>query len=443
MNTMSKKEEIFRIEDLPKFKKMREQMHGIKMVKSLLPFFSPLLRLLGIDISQLKDAFLNFDKLEKEFEELSNFPDKFNDTFSSRAWIIFGALNLEVVKEALKIAETNIDEAEAYLVNHYTTEIVESYLFMMRSIKAFQPRIELAEKALIDYKEERYHACIPVVLALMDGLVNELNTKQNLSFFTNNADLNAWDCITANEKGLSALKNVLFATRKKTRTEFITVPYRNGILHGMDLGYANKVVAAKTWAALFAVRDWAIKAERNELSEPTPEPIPTWSDLFKQIQENRNWKRSFDEQLQQWKPRKISLGEDIPKSGNIEDFQEYTPERKLVEFLVYWQKKNYGGMANCILSFIKLPEKKMAGQVREIYNSFLLKNFEILEIIDKAPAITEIKVKLTYEENGKIIENDVTFQVNVEQDFNKTPLINGMKNVNWGVVNWGWGIIKS
>ena len=412
---MSKREEIFRIEDIPKFKKMREQMKGFRVIKNILPFASPLLRLLGIDMSQLKDSFLDFDRLEEEFEELSKLPDKFNDTFSSKAWIIFDVLNLEVVKEALKIAETNIDDAEEYLVNYYSTEIVESYLFTMHSVKAFQPRMELAEKALIDYKEKRYHACIPVVLALMDGLVSELNTKQNLSFFTDNADLNAWDCITANEKGLNVLKKILYATRKKTRTESITVPYRNGILHGMDLGYANKIVAAKTWSALFAVRDWAIKAERNELSEPLPEPKPTWSGLFNQIQEHNNWKKSFDQRLEEWKPRTISIGTDIPITGEIEDYPEATPERKLVEFLTYWKKNNYGYMANCIWSYLNDSDKKMAGRVRDIYNSIPLKNFELLEIIDEAPAITEIRVLLLYEKEGKVTENNVKFRLIINE----------------------------
>ncbi|HEX8289451.1 MAG TPA: hypothetical protein VF556_15825 [Pyrinomonadaceae bacterium] len=435
------KEEIFRIEDIPKFKKMREQMRGFRIIKNTIPFARPLLRLLGTDLSQLEDAFLDFNKLEKEFEELSKLPDKFNDTFSSRAWIIFNALDLEVVKEALSIATNNIADAEKYLVNYYSTEIVESYLLMMYSVKAFQPRMELAEKALIDYKEERYHACIPVVLALMDGLVNELNTEQNLSFFTENASLNAWDCITANEKGLTALKKILFATRKKTRTETITVPYRNGILHGMDLGYSNKIVAAKTWAVLFAIRDWAIKAERKELQEPPPEPKSTWSDLFNQIQEHIVWKKSFDQSLKEWKPRTISIGTDIPKTGEAEDYPEGTPERKLIEFLTWWKKKNFGYMSSCIWSYLIESDKKMAGRVSQIYDSFPLKRFELLEVIDEAPAITEIRVLVSYEKDGELVENNVKFRLIINEATNGMPLMRDMPNAVWAVVNWGYGVI--
>jgi hypothetical protein len=43
-------------------------------------------------------------------------------------------------------------------------------------------------KALVDYEQERYHACVPVVLALLDGLVNELYEKRR-GFFAEGVDL--------------------------------------------------------------------------------------------------------------------------------------------------------------------------------------------------------------------------------------------------------------
>lgn len=427
------------IRDIAKFKKMREEMKAFKVAKVALPFASPFLKLLGINTKQMKEAFIDFDKLEEQFLDLSELPDKFNDVFSSRGWIIYEYLNLEIAKQALEIAKTDIDTAERYLVDFYTHENVQLLLRTMQGVKAFRPRMQLAELALVDYKEERYHACIPVILALMDGLVNELNKAQNLSMSADDSDLKAWDSITAHEKGLNALKEVLFKTRKTTRTEEITVPYRHGILHGMDLGYANKMVAAKTWAALFAVRDWAAKAERKELSEPPPETKTSWGELLQKIKEQNEWKESFENQFNNWKPRTIEIGKDVPKSGIVEDFQEGAPERKLVEFLLYWQKKNYGEMADCIWSYLQLPGKKMAGRVREVYGFCFLKSFELLEIIDKAPSVTEIRVLLTGESNGNSFEKEVKFRLVVNDGLDNKPLMRGMPNSTWGVVNWGHG----
>ena len=49
-----------------------------------------------------------------------------------------------------------------------------------------------------------------------------------------------------------------------TRAEEIQIPYRHGIVHGMDLGYNNKYVAAKCWVAALP-RDWALKVAKDEI----------------------------------------------------------------------------------------------------------------------------------------------------------------------------------
>jgi hypothetical protein len=431
---MSEKESP-QIKDIAKFKQMREMMKGFRIIKNVFPFASPVLKFLGINTNEMKEAFEEFDKLEREFQELSELPDKFNDTFSSRGFIIFNSLNPDVAIEATRIAETDIDEGEKYLINHFTPEIVETYLYMMNGVKAFRPRMELAEKALIDYREERYHACIPVVLALMDGLVNELNRQQNRSFFSEDSDLRAWDCITSHEKGLNALKEVLHLGRYKTTTEEISIPYRNGILHGMDLGYANKTVAAKTWAALFAVRDWAEKAESKMLSAPPPEPTPTWSSLYQQVKEHSEWKNNWERLLENWKSRNITVGKDIPKEGEFTDFEDGTPEAKVVEFLCYWKKKNYGNMARCLESNFRTPVNKLAQQIRERYQQSPLVSFELIEVRDTTPAVSEVDVLLTYEKNEQVLEKTVEFRVLIYDEKNN-PTIFGNSDAKWFIMNW-------
>jgi hypothetical protein len=75
-------------------------------------------------------------------------------------------------------------------------------------------------------------------------------------------------------------------------------------MHGTDLGYDNKIVAAKTWAALFALRDWAIKMEEGAIEQPLPNKLLELSDPIHQIHKNKE-----DQQLlQKWKPRNIKLG---------------------------------------------------------------------------------------------------------------------------------------
>jgi hypothetical protein len=126
------------------------------------------------------------------------------------------------------------------------------------------------------------------------------------------ADLTAWDSMAAHDQGLERFADLFRKSRKKTRTEEISVPYRNGIMHGMDLEYDNEIVAAKCWAALFAVREWALKAENGELTPPPEEPEPTLAEVLEKEQQIQESKKKREE----WEPRDIVVGRDVPVTGN-------------------------------------------------------------------------------------------------------------------------------
>lgn len=420
------------IRDIPHIKKALDDAKNIKTLKTVLRLAGPVLRLFKVDVSEMKEALAEVENLEHTAEELAAVPDRFNDIFAKRGWIIYDLMNLEAAKAAIEKAETgDIDGAEADLVSYYNAETVEWLLRTMHGVKAFRQRMPLAEKALADYREERYHACIPVVLALLDGLVNELHEKRR-GFFADEVDLKAWDSIAAHDRGLNVLVEIFQAGRYKTTTEPITIPYRNGIIHGMDLGYDNRVVAAKTWAALFATRDWAIRAEQRLLVAPPDKPKPTWSDLANQIRKNQEDKTK----LEAWKARSVILGVDVPVTGGPDEFAENTPERKLAEFFSLWKAANYGHMAQRVSAMFKIPLNKLAGQIRETYAPKPLKRFEFLEIKDEAPAITNIEAKLWFENEGQPSESTVIVRLMYE-DSKGNPVVRGKPEGAWRVVTWG------
>ncbi len=349
-----------RIRDIPTVRKALQDITALKTVKGAIPLLRPVLRLLGVDTEKIDTALAKSEELERMAEELASLPDRFNELFSSRGWIVYDLMNVEVAKAAVNKAQAgDIDSAEADLVIYYSPETVKWKLQTMMGVRAFHPRMPLAQKALIDYQEGRYHACIPVILALLDGMVSELH-QQRLGFFAEDVNLEAWDSVAAHNKGLNVLKGIFQKCRRKTTTAEITIPYRNGILHGMDLGYDNRTVAAKTWAALFAARDWAIKAERGLLKPPPPETPPTWGDTFRKIRELSDDKI----RLKEWEPRVIRLGQEIPQSGSPEAFDHGTPERKLSEYLSYWKARNYGFMAQCLSTILGYDTKEAPARVR-------------------------------------------------------------------------------
>ncbi len=419
--------EGFNIQDIPSFKKLLSDTKGMKSLKVAMILLKPLLRLLRVDVDQMENAFTSLDELERQVKDLSMLPDKFNSLFGARGWIVYGMMNVEVVKAAVEKAEAgDIDRAEADLVTYYDPDKVEWLLRTMTGIEAFRPRMPLAEKALIDYREERYHASVPVVLALLDGFVSELHEKRR-GFFAKDVDLSAWDSIAAHDKGLNVLTTIFQIGRHTTRTEQITIPYRNGILHGMDLGYDNKIVAAKTWGALFATRDWALKAEQGLLTAPPPEDKTTWKQLVKQILDNAEDKK----RLEEWRPRTICIGVDIPNTGSPEAFQNGTPEHRLAEYMSYWQTRNYGGMAQSLYLY-GTPPNKAPLEVRENYATKKLKTFEFIEVSDKAAALTIIKTKLIYEEDKCEIERVVDFRL-TNKGSNGSVAVRGKPNSSWTI----------
>ena len=225
---------------------------------------------------------------------------------------------------------------------------------------------------------------------------------ESRGFASNEAKLEAWDSIAGHATGLGYLQDLMLRGRKTTRTEEIDKPYRNGILHGMDLGYATEHVAAKTWGALFAAGEWARKAENDELdplTEDTTEQTiqETLKAAIEQHEETQDAKQAMDA----WEPRDVVVGREIPTSGTPEDYTEGTPERAVVDFLWYWAAGNYGKMAASLIT--NAGETEHPGDLRREFEHLELLSFELADIDEKAPAQRTITVALEVERFGKSI----------------------------------------
>lgn len=430
--------EIDKIQDIPSFRKVVSDARNLEALKKAMPILRPGLELMGSDTDQIDRALKEIDGLTASVEELITIPDRFNDHFASLGWIMYEEMDIQVAKTALEKADSGDSEgAEAYLIEYYNPETVQHKLRRMKHIEEFRRRMPLAQKALADYREERYHACVPVVLALIDGMVNELHLKargKKLGISAEAVNLEAWDSVSAHSKGLGQLVRVLMKGRNTTTAQQISIPYRHGIMHGMDLGYDNKRVAAKTWAALFALRDWAIKAEKGAIGPLPPEKPPELLDVIHQILENQNDQKL----LQQWRPRNIKLGQDIPISGKPENYEMGSPERLLVEFLEYWQARNYGFMAQRCLSLksgLKGPAKPR--ELNLAYSKRLLKAFEFEEIKDQAASVTVISTYLIYEDWGQEQKKSFSFRL-INLDSEWEVQIRGYPGSKWFILNWDW-----
>ena len=124
-------------------------------------------------------------------------------------------------------------EAEQVLINYYKSDVREITHWIKNGSEAFAVRYDLLKKFFEDHFAERYHASIPLGLIIIDGAVNDFTKRQG--FFADGTTVDAWDCLVGCSDGLTKLKSIFTKNRTKTNTEAITLPYRNGILHGRDL----------------------------------------------------------------------------------------------------------------------------------------------------------------------------------------------------------------
>lgn len=374
------------------------------------------------------------NNLEKEFKGLSSLPDRFNTFFSSHGWIACESLNLEIMKEAVQLAESsNFKLAKQCLINQHSEEALRHQIRQLNNIEEMKPRIPLIQKALEDYLEERYHSTVPILLMMIDGFVNDLEQK---GFFATGVNLTAWDSIAAHETGLGKLATIFGAARKKTRIEEIQLPYRNGILHGRDLGYANKEVASKCWSLLFATADWgrALTKVKNEgiktLSSPTVEEV---GKLLKDAIASRENTRKETTALKQWKRRKIRIGVQVPESGEASLFTNDTPEHKIAEFLNYLMDGNFGHMAKSINKDKKnITVGKLAGQISKTFSNKKLISYKLLNIQDTAASATNIEVELALQFETEISYKICTFRLLFTDDEGR-PLIRNYHKGNWYV----------
>lgn len=396
-----------KIRDIPQIQEPLEQARTLSRFKTVFPLLKPFLRMVGVDVSSVESAFEELDEAKREIEELAAVPDKFNHLFRERGWIIYEEMSLEVAKAAIEQAEAgDMEAAEEELLSYYNHETIQFQLNRMRAVDAFRPRMQLAEKALEDYASGRYHASIPVVLALLDGLVQQVYVNvhgEGRNFSAEDVNLEAWNSIAAHTKGLEQLHDLFTTGRFKTRTDEIDVPYRHGIMHGMDLGYANNKVAAKTWAGLFSVREWALKAEQDKLEAPPEVPEPTVLEILLGAKKSIEETETVKNEIEDWEPRNIVVGEDIPESGDPEDYDEGTPERELVDFLTFWEAERYDLMADSLVR-PGIGSTEHVGDIRLQFEGFEIESFRLIDIDEAAPARAEIMVGLELNISGKKVE---------------------------------------
>jgi|GEM_PF-256073 Predicted metal-binding protein related to the C-terminal domain of SecA len=406
-----------KIRDNPSFKKLDKTIGGAKAFKNVVDQgLIDGLSYFGADMDKISDTLSKMVGMEEEFEFLANINDRFNEHFLDRGWIAHESINFEAMKNAVELADQGLlDEAESVLIEAYH-ENLEISIQMIKWIEGFRPRTHFIKLAYDDYLAERYHSCILLLFTIIDGVVAD--TKEidgNKGFFAEGEEIYAWDSIAAHQTGLTELRKLLYQNRGTTTYDEIDIPYRNGIMHGRDLGYANKKVAIKLWATVLALRDGIISIKQKG-TEPPDEPAPLTLEGLIELNENRKLR---DKLLKEWKNRELEVNKDFPETGISEEYIDGTPEKALVEFFELWKAKNFGKIAQKIdhMNFSRTKLNNLAGKLsREVFKDKKLDSFKILDRTDQGPAISEITAEIVIHKKEEIITKEITFRMIYENN---------------------------
>lgn len=166
--------------DLPRNKKIDEQLASMNLIINANKFLSKI----GLGNKKLRSMESQIADIKNQQNELTTYPTKYNSYFSANGWIAHDSMNFDVIKNAVDLYEGNEQtQAEEVIKNYYSPAEVESRLIYFRNIPEFQIRMKFLEFALLDYKEKRYYSVIPLLLMIVDGVINDVMQRTPKLFY--------------------------------------------------------------------------------------------------------------------------------------------------------------------------------------------------------------------------------------------------------------------
>lgn len=226
-------------------------------------------------------------RLARELRDLPTLPDRFNAAFVPSGWVFVEfACGYEIAERALRLKAEGApaDEIDRLLAGSFLgLEPIRCQALKLLGGGIVEPRFpiraEVTERAFAAYEAGDYLVAVPLMLMLVDGFgVSATGTKSMFSDLEKLDELfQSAESMAGHPSALKALLAQLGRGQRGYSEEPLTLPMRNGILHGTRLNYANEIVAAKALNLLAAVVEWA----RDVAPEPKSETARrAWNEKF-------------------------------------------------------------------------------------------------------------------------------------------------------------------
>lgn len=325
----------------------------------------------------------------------------FSDRYSDRGWCIYDSIKASVIEEANHAFESSgIDAGEQVLLHYFKGEVRDYVYQIKNSDPSFMCRYNHIKHCFDEHFLGHYYASVPLALLIIDGAVNDFTRSKG--FFAEGTDIEVWDCLVGCSTALSKVKSIFTTSRTKTNHEPILMPYRNGILHGRDTNFDNEFVSCKTVALMFAVADW-MKMKKTEQQRKvifekavTPPPINT---VLAKIKQNAIDK----EQIGLWRRKEIVIGEDIPETGNSDEYFNYPYIIPVIKMLEAWHRKNYGELAIYFEKMFPSDKNvnKRAGSCRTLFQHKELERFRLVSVNEEGCCMSQVEIQISWKGDNK------------------------------------------
>jgi len=171
-------------------------------------------------------------------------------SISPLGWVNYDRISTEIVARVL---ELRIDEGEDALTSYHLHPDNLRFLGYRFSTSHYEPWAAIYERAVERAAAEDYLSAIPLILIVIDGICTTSTGKHP---FSGGADAPVFDTQTSGPGGLPEGLALLGSTRRKLNVEGLTVPFRHGIVHGLNPNFGSAIVAAKAFNLLQALVDY-------------------------------------------------------------------------------------------------------------------------------------------------------------------------------------------
>lgn len=360
--------------DLPSMIQIREMLETVSTWKQLLQL-SP--------TPETEKFMAQIEEIENQISAILDIPTLFGDynqLLNPFGWHAHDSMALPFLREVIAFAKDgDIETAEPLIIKYYIDNF--NYFFnLLKGIPTFFERSHILSTAKERFFSEDYISCVPLTLMMIDGMSNDVLNK---GIFTDGADFNAWDCLASLNGEIASFVKIITKNFRKIDTSPIDIPYRNGILHGLSVGYGNKTVAVKCWALIFVIRDILIKKTNesgdknkfeqqqqhrlNEFTQFLDNPLGKLTETIELADGFYNWSKSRTDE--EW--------ELVKASGEPNEYPKNSPEHALACFFDAWKTRNYGKLASLVQNKNGESIGKVAGDFRNGLNKKQLCGFHI------------------------------------------------------------------